>query len=190
MSYPVEPSARKRALLLLLVGAVAGLPGCSKKDSQAPDAGPRASAASSSANASVPPAGTQWPQRRGDSLAARMQQESASRATGTPTVEAVLAAFTKAGVSLHDVGQHLGSPIGAMFCNKANTDHGIIISVCEYESEQAAVAGNATSAKAFSMVPNRDLYVNKKTTLTLLQQPKSAASEAEAKNLMTIFMAL
>jgi len=105
-------------------------------------------------------------------------------------VEAVFAAFTRAGVPVHGQFQHLASPIYAKYCMSAKTEHEIAMSVCEYESAAMAIKGKDESNKAFGSIPNRDIYVNKGTTLTLLQDPKTPASEAEYKLLVSAFGAL
>ncbi|MEO6420254.1 MAG: hypothetical protein ABIP39_12635, partial [Polyangiaceae bacterium] len=64
-------------------------------------------------------------------------------------------------------------------------------SVCEYADEAAAKAGRATSLKALAGVPNREIAVNKKTTLTVRQPPtKTPASEAAARKAAQIFATL
>jgi hypothetical protein len=52
------------------------------------------------------------------------------------------------------------------------------MSACEYADEAAAAAGKETSVKAFAKIEHRDVVVNKKTTLTILQAPYDAQSQA------------
>lgn len=125
------------------------------------------------------------------SLGDKLQVEQRDRPVGTPKAEDVYAAFEKAGFALTEKQQHVASVFGAKFCLGAKTDNDMAFSVCEYADEAAAKAGRETSLKALAVVPNRDILVNKKTTLTVRQPAaKTPASEASAKKAAQVFSTL
>jgi hypothetical protein len=169
------------AVRLFAVGLLAG---CARQSAATlADAGPPTSVHSSptpasSANAigaATAPPSTGSPY--GLVLADRLNQEAASRPTETPRAEDVLAAIAKNGIPIQDQAQHLGYPIGARFCIGAKSPPSLAMSACEYADVAAAAAGRDASAKAFVTVEHRDIVVNKKTTLTILQSPFDAQSQ-------------
>jgi hypothetical protein len=111
-------------------------------------------------------------------LGGKLAVEAQGRPTNTPKGEDVLAAIVTSGVPLQDEAQHLASTIGAHFCIGAKSPAGLAISACEYDDEAGALAGRAMSAKAFAVIEHRDILLNKKTTLTILQNPFSPESQA------------
>jgi hypothetical protein len=179
-------------LVTLLAGSLCGAVACSKKSQGGASEGGASSAtpsASSQASSEAAPHGSAWV-RGSPFLAQRFAEEAKSRPTGTPTVEAVFDAFAKAGTPVHGIYQHLGSPIRANYCMGALADNGIAMSVCEAADEAAAVYSKDQSAKAFPTL-KRDYYVNKKTFLAVQQpNPRTPASEAEAKALGATFSGL
>ena len=170
---------------VLLAGLV-GLAACARQSATtAPDAGAVAASSASgpipsgsSAGAAAPSTSSTPSGPYGLVLADRLNQEAAGRPTDTPKAEDVLAAIAKSGVVLEGQAQHLASPIGARFCIGAKSPQHLSMSACEYADVATAAAGRAASAKAFAQVDHRDILVNKKTTLTLLQSPFDAQSQA------------
>ncbi len=125
---------------------------------------------------------------RGASLGDKFTQEAANRPAGAMRAEEVFAAFQKGGMKLKEAPkQHMGSPVGAMYCAGATSEANLAMSVCEYRDEAAAKKGREESATAFKAIPNRDVYINKQTTLTILQNPKGPESEAESKRIIAQF---
>ncbi len=110
-------------------------------------------------------------------LAGKLAMEAQGRPTGTPKAEDALAAIAASGVPLQAQAQHMASTIGAHFCIGATSPEGLAMSACEYDDEAAAKAGRDLSAKAFGTIPHRDITVNKKTTLTILQNPFTPRSQ-------------
>jgi len=127
-----------------------------------------------SATPSASPSGATF----GLALAGRLAREAASRPSDTPKAEDVLAAIAKSGVPLQEQAQHLASPIGALYCIGAKSPLELAMSACEYADETAAGAGRDSSVKAFAKIEHRDVVVNKKTTLTILQSPYDPQSQA------------
>jgi hypothetical protein len=152
------------------------------------------------ATATVAPSATEAPAPQGSasampaypgravSLGDKMAQEATARPAGALRAEDVFAAFQKEGMKLKEPPkQHMGSPVGAMYCAGALSEANLAMSVCEYRDEAAAKKGKDESANAFKAIPNRDIYVNKQTTLTILQNPKGPESEAESKRIVAQF---
>jgi hypothetical protein len=184
-----HPSTVRVGLLaLFLLGTASGALAC-KKAAAASTGDPSASSTPSPSSEPAPLPSAAYT-KKGGVLVGRLAEEAASRPKDTPSAEAAFAAFTKAGVPLHGIFQHLGSPIFASYCASATTEANTAMSVCEYGDEATLQKGKAESAKAFAAIPNRDIYVNKKTTLTLLLQPKNETTEADGKKLVEIFSAL
>ena len=125
------------------------------------------------------------------SVGDKLLSEQRDRITGTPKAEDVYAALEKAGFALTEKQQHVASVFGAKFCLGAKTDNEMAFSACEYVDEAAAKAGRDSSLKALAVVPNREIFMNKKTTLTIRQPArKTALSEAASKKAAQIFSKL
>lgn len=115
------------------------------------------------------------------SLEDKMQAEKADRPTDTVKAEDVFAALQKAGIPLNDVKQGVGSVYGAKYCASAKSGE-MAFGVCEYATPELAAKGREDSLKALQVVPNREIKINKKTTLTVRQPPtKTPETEALAK---------
>ncbi len=164
----------KRIVLAVTVMAVWG---CSK---QAPAPVPVAAPVAPAAPAVA----------RSGSLGGALEQESLRRPEGTPRAEDVMGAFKGAGVKLSSEKQHLGAPIEAAYCVGAESGGGLSLSVCEYDDAAKASAGKQMSLKAFGAITHRQIYLNKKTTLTVLESAPSAEADAEQKQLVELFAKL
>jgi hypothetical protein len=184
-----SPSALT-GLLALVVGLSGG---CARQKESATDPGasshPPATPTLSAARATVSAAAAAPPAPYGLALADRLSLEATGQRPGdTPKAEDVLAAVAKSGVPLEDQTQHLASPIGARFCIGAKSSQNVAMSACEYEGVAAAVAGRDASLQAFGKIEHRDVVVNKKTTLTILQAPFDARSQAAHDKAVAAFM--
>lgn len=125
------------------------------------------------------------------SLPERLRQESSSRPTGTPRAEDLIGALKKNGWTLGNEKQVLGSTVGARFCSVVRSEGGVGLSVCEFDSEQAALQGRDFSQRTFDkVIPNRQLLVNRKTLLTVTRSQKTPQVEAEADKAAEIFAGL
>ncbi len=177
-----------RSTFVLLMVGLAVVPACSKPaptTEVADSAPPVVASAVPSSPASARPSQPVF------SIGDKLKVEQDGRPTGTPKAEDVYAAFEKAGFALTEKQQHVASVFGAKFCLGAKTDNDMAFSVCEYADEAAAKAGRETSLKSLAVVPNRDILVNKKTTLTVRQPAtKTPASEASEKKAAQVFSTL
>jgi hypothetical protein len=175
---------RQSIVLQTLLAAVV-LVGCSKPAPSVEVADSAPPAMASAVPSSAPSAPAIQPVF---SVGDKLQSEQRDRPTGTPKGEDVYAAFEKAGFALTEKQQHVASVFGAKFCVGAKTDNDMAFSVCEYVDEPSAKAGRDVSLKTLAMVPNREIFVNKKTTLTVRQPAKKTpASEAASKKAAQIF---
>jgi len=123
-------------------------------------------------------------------ISERFAQEAANRPQGTPRAEDVWTAFEKAGVKVDAKQQHAAKPYGASYCAGAKAEPDLHMSVCEHPDEAAATTGRDVSRKMFESVPNREVHLHKKTTLTIRQGTRNAESEARAKKMVELFRKL
>jgi hypothetical protein len=120
-----------------------------------------------------------------------LTDEKTHRPSGTPTAEAVFAAVKQGGILTLDQAQVLGRMVGADFCENAHTDHGIVLSVCEFQDADALAKGRAYSEKTFSKsLPNRTLLTNRKTLLTINPPDASPAVKDQVGAVTRIFATL
>lgn len=124
------------------------------------------------------------------SIPETLKQEAASRPAGTPRAEDLIEAAKKKGIAFAEPKQVLANKAGAKFCSMTSSPTGLEISVCEYGGEADAKQGHDFSLKAFAAIPNRDLYVNRKTVLTVLRGQSTPPIEAEAKQAAELFAGL
>jgi hypothetical protein len=175
--------------------------GCSKKDPAVAPAEAGATAATTAAaasaaasdvdGASASPAASALNPRL--PLGNRLGIERASRPGPTvhPTAEEAFAAFTKAGVQLQEPKQHLASEYGARFCvGSKSMDANIGLSICEYPDATEAKAGQTTATTMFKDMKNRTVYLNKNTTMILLEVVHTPDNDAMTKKLVTAFQSL
>jgi hypothetical protein len=123
-------------------------------------------------------------------LSQRLSMESSRRPPGDPSADAVFEAFSKAGVTLLEMKQHLASPYAANYCMEGHTANGVYADVCEFSEAEKANASKEVSTKAFAAVPNRTLLVRKKTLLTIRQGSPGPKDAAEAKAMTAAFTKL
>jgi hypothetical protein len=104
----------------------------------------------------------------GHYLAERLAAEAAARPSGTVTVEDVVAALGAAGDPAIAERQVVASIVGARYCAILETRSGLLLSVCEFESRQAAETGVQVSRARFDrLVPGRRFELNGSTLLTI-----------------------
>jgi hypothetical protein len=175
------------ALAAVLLATVAACKSEAKKD---PAPSPATAAPSTNEAPTAQGSASAMPSYPGRavSIGDKMAQEATARPAGALRAEEVLAAFQKDGMKLKEPPkQHLGSPVGAMYCVGARSEANVAMSVCEYRDEAAAKKGRDESLAAFKAIENRDVHVNKQTTLTVLQNPKGPESEAESTRIVAQF---
>ena len=119
------------------------------------------------------------------SFTERFAAEAKGRPEGIkPTVEDVYAALRAAGLTIVDVKQHLASPQGARYCVGArivgaSADLLLDASACEYATQESARIGRDYSESSLKdVIPNRTIYANKQTTLTLREAQKTPDIDA------------
>jgi hypothetical protein len=122
-------------------------------------------------------------------LAVRLLAEAAARPEGTPRLEDLVASLRAAGVGIARTRQVLGASMGARFCAVARTGSGHTLAACEYDSADAARAGQAEAAARFdAVVPGRRSFVNRKTLLSVA--PPGGTAGDETGLIQTAFAAL
>jgi hypothetical protein len=109
---------------------------------------------------------------------AKLEEEARSRPPTTLKAESVLDALERAGFRLVRRNQYVGAVVGASFCMGGSTASGFGISVCEYADVAAAERGRTNSLQRYRSPP-REIYLNKKTTLTVIK-PTRSPSEQDA----------
>ncbi len=119
-----------------------------------------------------------------------LDRESASRPTGTPKAEQVFAALEKAGVKVDGIRQQLGATHGANYCSGGATAAGLGVNVCEYADAEAATAGRERSLKLLAGIKNREIFVNKKTTLTMMRGDGATGAAQERDKAVEAFKKL
>lgn len=186
-------------LSTLLVLGFLVLPGCQKSGGTDGSGAPAASSSSSASvvtpatappspasaagSIPVPPEGMQ-------SIPERFATEAKNRPTGTVRAEDVIAAFKDAGANIREQRQHLGAPFLAAYCVGGQTGTDVHFSICEYTDAARAKEGKAQSEQAFGAVPNRTIYVNGATTLTLRVGGTTEADRELGKKLPQAFNGL
>lgn len=116
----------------------------------------------------------------------RFAHEASKRPTGTPRVEDVLKAITDGGIKTRDVLQHLGSPFGAEYCVGLKAGKDVHASVCEYTDQKKAEENRVASMRDLK-VPNRTIYRNGATTLTIRVGTPNDEENALAQKMLAAF---
>jgi hypothetical protein len=103
-------------------------------------------------------------------VAGRLQYEATHRpaADASPRVEDVLASLAAAGITLAEQKQYIAMTVKAAYCVGGQTEAGLSIAVCEYETPAAAEAGRTFVTERFR-IPDLDraIHVRGATTLAL-----------------------
>jgi hypothetical protein len=124
-------------------------------------------------------------------LGEKLTFEAQHRPAGAVTADQVYAALDQQGIAITEKQQHVAAPFLAQYCLGAHGPAGIALSVCEFSSEEAAVAGKKESETALSSVPNRTLAQKGKTVITVREpQPPTDESKALRERIVAAFMAL
>ncbi len=112
-------------------------------------------------------------------LFTRMADEADDRPGGKPTVEQVLAALTAGGLALEPGRQVLAVTVKAAYCwQSGTTDQALGISVCEYDTPEAARAGVEHVRAMGAQFGPRTLLVNG-ATLLVLSGPDARVAQAK-----------
>jgi hypothetical protein len=102
------------------------------------------------------------------SLADQFAAEAAARPGETATLEALIASLTKEGQSFSAPKQGLGKKLFAIYCASADSTDGMIVTVCEYPSNDQARRGEAEARVMGSAMGGYQSRVSKKSVLQLV----------------------
>lgn len=119
-----------------------------------------------------------------------LTSEAKNRPKDTPSAEAVIDALRAAGFDVKPAKQSLAYTVKAKYCAISGTSTGLGIAICEYESAEAAEEGKKHSLEKFSTIPNREIAINKKTTLTLRNTGGTESGKAEVAKAFEVFSKL
>jgi hypothetical protein len=110
----------------------------------------------------------------------------------TPRAEAVLDELERLGIKVGGRSQFMAKTVHALYCFGGDLAEGRqMIVVCEYPDEQSAQKGRALRLEQSGAVRGLEVFVNRKTMLTLYPDWRdSAASAALAQKVKTIFLGL
>lgn len=121
-------------------------------------------------------------------IAALFANELGHRPRSELPVEGVWAGLERTGIPLSDQRQHLARPYGARYCVGARAGRDVALSVCEYVDAEAARAGADISRKI--PLKDREVHVNRATSLTVRLLRKTPESEGVASRLLVAFTGL
>ncbi len=126
---------------------------------------------------------------QGLSLPERLTAEAQARPAAALRAENIFAAVVQTGVEITERTQYLASSLGAGYCQNAKTKNDLSITVCEFESDEAATKGRAAALAAVP-VANRRIEVHHATTLQIIEAPPSVQSAKLADAVVSAFNAL
>lgn len=103
-------------------------------------------------------------------LIARLHYEQLHRPPTRISAERVLDALERAGVGVRERRQFLGATVRAAYCAGGTTADDIAISVCEYKTPAAALAGKQLMDKRFAVMDaNAHRVVRDRTVLSVVE---------------------
>lgn len=103
-------------------------------------------------------------------LIARLRYEQIHRPPARISAERVLDALERAGVGVRERRQFLGATVRAAYCAGGTTVDDVAISVCEYRTPEAALAGKQLMDKRFAaMSPNAHRVIRDRTVLSVVE---------------------
>ena len=120
----------------------------------------------------------------GGSLDDQLLAEASARPGDTATLEALIASLTKEGVSFTAPKQGFGKKLLAVYCATADSNDGMIITVCEYPSPEQAKRGEAVAGVIGAQTSGYQSRVSKKSVLMVVAR-SDAPPEHVAKVLST-----
>ena len=123
------------------------------------------------------------PQSAG-SLQDQLNAEAGGRPTQTATLEGLIAALAKGGVTFTAPHQAYGKKLLASFCASADSTDGMIVTVCEYPSPEQAQRGQAEAKVIGALLAGWQSRVSKKSVLQLVAR-SDTPPEQVAKVLST-----
>ena len=172
----------RRLVCMLLVAACK--PGAPAPGGAAPAPAPPVATTAAAPSHAAPTPEPTVEREGGEAMTGELAREAEQRPTGTPTAEAVLDALEKNGIHIERRRQVSARPVEASYCLTGLLADGASAAVCEYPDETAAARGKQVSLDKFKMLPPRQIFVNRKTTLTLMR------ADDIAEKIATIFAGL
>ena len=118
------------------------------------------------------------------SLEAQLAAEAAARPQGVPSLERLIAGLTDAGVSLGAPHQVMGQKQLATYCATADSLDGLIVTVCEYPSDEQAKRGEVEANVIASKIAGHQSRVRGKSVLHVVAR-SDTPQENVAKVLST-----
>lgn len=149
--------------------------GCKKSEDAAPASGSAMAAPSTQPAVPPPSPVAEEPLAPGSTasgidiskLGPRLEFEKTHRGAG-PTTDKVFDALQKAGYTMEERKQVLASTANASYCENARVA-GLVVVVCEYGSEKAAVAGKADIDKKWATLsPSLERVVHGASVITIV----------------------
>lgn len=135
------------------------------------------------------PSGPALPGGEQLSLAERLTREASLRPAGAVRSEDLVVALKAKGITVTRTRQVLGRTLNAQYCSMSVLGEGLVASVCEYETPEAAAAALKYSEERFGRtIPNRRLLTNGKSLLTIANVRDSV--ENDVKTVAAAFSAL
>jgi hypothetical protein len=128
-------------------------------------------------------------QEHGRPLEERLASEAKSRPPKAIRMEDLLAALKDRGVGVARTRQVLGGTWGARYCAIAQTEKGLGLATCEFDSAEAARAAVAASKARFDkLMPGRETFLNGQSLLTIA--PRDPDLDDESRTVAAVFAAL
>lgn len=121
----------------------------------------------------------------GGSLVDQLAAEAAARPKDTGTLEAVMAAVAKDGVTFGPTRQAWAQKQLALYCASADSTDGVLVTVCEYPSAEQAGRGEKESNIVQGKLPMHQSVVRKKSVLHVV--PRSDAPPETVKKILAAF---
>ncbi len=123
-------------------------------------------------------------------LDGQLAAEAAARLNDaeTVTLERLTAALEPQGVALGPPKQGMAKKHLALYCATADGSEGIIVTVCEYSTAEAAANGDRESSALTSKIAGHVSRVHGKSVLHLVRP--STVSEATVEKVLATFSAL
>ena len=118
-----------------------------------------------------------------EKIFAQMEKEKTSRTGAKPTVEEVLAAIGKAGVTFDESKQVVAKTAGARYCVLSQDDKsGLKVVVCEYSSaEEAKRLEQVLIEKYQKLAPTRTFVLKGSTSVQIVDREDSPLPDARRR---------
>lgn len=102
------------------------------------------------------------------SLQDQLAAEGAGRPPETGTLEGLIGGLAKEGVTFNAPRQLFGKKLLASYCASADSNDGMIVTVCEYPNPDQAKRGEAEAKMMGSLMAGYQSRVSKKSVLTVV----------------------